>query len=84
MVNAIVLLNVERGRTKEVAELLVAINGVEEVSTVAGQYDMVAIIKANDDDHFAEIVTEGMLGIEGIRASETLIAIKQYKGGLNS
>jgi len=80
MVNAIVLLKVERERAREVAELLVAIEGVDEVLTVAGQYDMVAILKAKDDDQFAEIVTEGMLEIEGIKASETLIAIKHYKG----
>ncbi len=78
MVYAIVLLKVRRERAKAVAESLIAIDGVDEVSTVAGQYDMVAILRAKDDDQFAEIVTEGMLEIEGIRASETLIAIKKY------
>jgi DNA-binding Lrp family transcriptional regulator len=78
MVNAIVLLKVQRDRMPDVAQDLVAIPGVSEVYAVAGQFDLVAILRAEDDDQFAEIVTEGMLKVEGIRSSETLIALKAF------
>jgi DNA-binding Lrp family transcriptional regulator len=76
MVNAIVLLKVRRDRINEVAQELVGIDGVTEVYSVAGQHDLVAILRAKDDEQFASIVTEGMLKVEGITASETLIAFR--------
>lgn len=76
MVNAIVLLKVTRDRINDVAQDLVGIDGVSEVYSVAGQYDLVVILRAKDDDQFAEIVTEGMLKVDGITSSETLIAFR--------
>jgi DNA-binding Lrp family transcriptional regulator len=78
MVNAIVLLKVKRDRINGVAQELVEIDGVSEVYSVAGQFDLVAILRARDDDQFAQIVTEGMLKVEGIKSSETLIAFRAY------
>jgi len=78
MVNAIVLLRVKRDRINAVAQELVEIQGVSEVYSVAGQFDLVAILRARDDDQFATIVTEGMLKVEGIKSSETLIAFRAY------
>ena len=78
MVNAIVLLRVQRGRMVEVARELTTIGGVTEVYTVAGQFDLVVMVRARDDDQFAQIVTEGMLKVDGIKSSETLIALRAY------
>lgn len=78
MVNAIVLLRVKRDRINAVAQELVDIRGVSEVYSVAGQFDLVAILRARDDEQFANIVTEGMLKVEGIKSSETLIAFRAY------
>ena len=78
MVNAIVLLKVKRDRINAVAQELVDIQGVSEVYSVAGQFDLVAILRARDDEEFAKIVTEGMLKVEGIKSSETLIAFRAY------
>mgnify|MGYP006287386333 CR=1 FL=1 len=76
MTNAIVLLSAERDRINEVAQALVEIDGISEVYSVAGRYDLVAVVRARDDDQLAAIVTENMLKIDGITASETLIAFR--------
>jgi len=76
MVNAIVLLRVQRERLNDVAQSMSELKGVSEVYYVAGKWDLVAMLRARDDDEFAAIVTEGMLRIEGIKASETLIAFQ--------
>lgn len=76
MVNAIVLIRARRDRLNQVADEIGALEGVTEVYFVAGRYDLVAILRADDDDDFAQVVTEGMLSIEGIRSSETLIAFR--------
>lgn len=78
MVSAIVLMRVERDLINEVANGLVQINGVSEVYSVAGQYDLVSIVRVSNNDALAEVVTEKMLQIEGIIDSETLISFRVF------
>ena len=78
MVSAIVLLTVERDQIKSVAEQLAELNGISEVFSVAGQYDLVAILRVSSNAALAELVTGKMLQIDGILNSETLIAFKVY------
>ena len=48
-------------QANQVAQALVDMDGVSEVYSVAGQWDLVAMLRAADDDQFAAVVTEGML-----------------------
>ena len=66
MVNAIVLLRVEKDRINRVAEEIAAFDGVAEVYSVAGQYDVVVNIRASDDDQIATLVTDELLLAAGI------------------
>ncbi len=76
MVHAIALLRVERARINEVAQELVGIEGVSEVYSVAGRWDLAVVVRARDDRQLADVVTARMLKVEGIRESETLIAFR--------
>lgn len=78
MINAIVLLRVTRDRINEVAQELVDVVGISEVYSVAGQWDLVAMVRVRNDERLAEIVTDHMLKVPGIQASETLIAFRVY------
>jgi DNA-binding Lrp family transcriptional regulator len=78
MVNAVVLLVVEKDKVNEVAEKLVDLPGITEVYSVAGQYDLVAIARVRDPEGIAEAVTRQMLKIDGITRSETLIAFRAF------
>lgn len=78
MVTALVLLKVERGKINEVGEQMATINGVSEVYSVGGRFDLVAIIRVQTNEEMAEIVTEQMLHIDGITDSETLIAFRMF------
>jgi len=78
MVNAIVLLNVQSDRINQVAEELAGFDGISEVYSVAGQYDLVALIRARNDEQVASLVTEELLRVEGLLSSETLIAFRTY------
>lgn len=78
MVSAIVLLNVVRNKINSVAEKLAEMDGISEVFSVAGEYDLTAIIRVKDNEGLADLVTNRMLKIEGITKSETLIAFKVY------
>ena len=78
MVNAIVLLKVKSDRVNQVAEELAALEGISEVYSVAGQYDLVAIIRARNDDQIATLVTDQLLQADGLKSTETLIAFRTY------
>ena len=78
MVTALVLINVERNKVNAVAETLAEMDGVSEVYSVAGRYDLVAIIRARDNDQMAELVTNHMLKVGGIIKSETIMAFRVH------
>jgi DNA-binding Lrp family transcriptional regulator len=78
MVNALVLLRVKTDRINEVAQELVDLDGISEVYSVAGQYDLVAVLRARSNDQIASLVTEHILKADGLISSETLIAFRAF------
>ena len=78
MITALVLLNVARGKVNDVAERLVNMDGISEVHSVAGQYDLVAILRVNSNDSLADLVTDHIRQLDGIEQSETLIGFRVY------
>jgi DNA-binding Lrp family transcriptional regulator len=78
MLTAFVSLKVQRDKVNEIASQLAAINGVSEVYSIAGRYDLTAIIRVRDCDDLADIVTNKMLKFDGITDSETQIAFRVH------
>ena len=78
MVTAIILINTDRARTVQVGEALSDLPGISEVYSVAGRYDLVAMVRVAHNDDLANLVTRALPGIEGIRATETMISFRAY------
>jgi DNA-binding Lrp family transcriptional regulator len=78
MITALVLLRVERDKVSAVAEKLAEVEGITEVYSVAGRYDLVAVIRVKENERLAELVTNHIRMVEGIERSETLIAFRVY------
>lgn len=78
MVNAVVLLSLERDQINTVAEQLAMMEGITEVYSVAGQFDLVAMARARDNEALADLITARLLKVPGIVRSETLIAFRVY------
>jgi DNA-binding Lrp family transcriptional regulator len=78
MITSLVLLNVARDKVNTVAETLADMDGITEVYSVAGRYDLAVIIRVKDNDQLAELVTNHMLKVEGILKSETLVAFRVH------
>lgn len=78
MVTAIVLLGVARARVGEVADKLAATEGITEVYSVAGRYDLVAMVRVRTNEELADVVTNRMQRIDGIESTETLISFRAY------
>ncbi|WP_448871799.1 Lrp/AsnC family transcriptional regulator [Desulfobulbus propionicus] len=78
MVTSIILINAERNRINEVAEKLQEINGISEVYSVSGKYDLVAIVRVKTNEDLADLVTKQMLAMDGIIKTETMLAFQAY------
>ena len=78
MVTAIVLIKSQRDTIPDLADRIAAMNGVSEVYSVAGRYDLVAIVRVKDNEDLADVVSDAMRHQEGIVETETLIAFRAY------
>ena len=78
MVTAFVLVKAERDKIASASQAILNLDGVAEVYSVAGDYDLVAVARVRENDELAKLVTEDMIGVEGIADTTTLIAFKQY------
>ena len=56
MATALVLLNVKRQQIKEVSQKLVDMQEVSEVYSVAGRYDLVAIVRVKNNQQIADTI----------------------------
>lgn len=78
MQNAVILINAEKGQIKAVAERLAEVQGISEVYSTCGRYDLVAIARTRDFESLAELVTEHLVQVEGVRETETLNAMQVH------
>ncbi len=76
MINAIVLIKAERTRVNDVAAQLAEMEGVGEVYSVGGRYDLVAILRCHSNEQMADLVTNHMLKVDGIVDTETMPAFR--------
>jgi DNA-binding Lrp family transcriptional regulator len=77
-VSAVVLIKAETRLINELAEQLVEVPGVAEVFSVAGQYDLVALVRVRENEELADIVSQRMRKLAGILETQTLIAFRVY------
>ena len=78
MVTSIILIHAERTKINEVAEQLAEMEGISEVYSVSGNYDLVAIARVPSNDDLADLVTKRLLSIDSILKSETMLAFKAF------
>lgn len=78
MITALILMNAERDRISAIPDELLQIKGVREVYSVAGDFDLVAIVRVKEADELAKVVTEGFVKVKGITRTNTLIAFRCY------
>jgi DNA-binding Lrp family transcriptional regulator len=78
MVNAIVLINVQRGEVDETAQRLLEIDGVSEVYSVTGEYDLVALLHVQQYEDLANVVTKHMQRLASITKTHTLMAFQCF------
>jgi DNA-binding Lrp family transcriptional regulator len=77
-VNAVVLIQCEIDEIAEAAQAIADIDGVSEVYSVAGEFDLVAIVRVAAHDDLARSIPGGIAKVEGVVRTETLIAFQTF------
>jgi DNA-binding Lrp family transcriptional regulator len=78
VLSAFVLIQAEPQRIAALATELADVDGVAEVYSVAGDEDIVAIVRVRHHDDLADVVTRRIAGLDGIESTRTLIAFQAY------
>jgi DNA-binding Lrp family transcriptional regulator len=78
VLSAFVLIDAEPARVAPLASELADVTGVAEVYSVAGECDIVVIVRVRHHDDLADVVTGGIASLEGIVATRTMVAFKAY------
>jgi DNA-binding Lrp family transcriptional regulator len=78
VITAVVLIRAEVDRIPEVAEAVAQLDGVSEVYSVTGEFDLIAVVRVREHEQLAEVIPGRLNKIEGIRATETHIAFRTY------
>lgn len=72
---AYVLIETAVGKSREVAESLRGIQGMQAVDAVTGPYDIIAVLEAVDLNAVGEVVTSKIHTIGGILRTVTCLSV---------
>ena len=78
MITTIVLIKAQPRTIPQTATKLAGIEGVSEVYSVSGEWDLVAVVRVPNYEDIATVVTEQMLAVSGIERTQTLTAFRAY------
>lgn len=78
MISAFVLISARPDRIAALASELADVEGVAEVYSVAGDVDIVAIVRVPEHDQLAEVVTGHIAGLDGIISTRSMVAYRAH------
>jgi DNA-binding Lrp family transcriptional regulator len=78
MITAIVNINAAVDRIPEVAQAIADLPGVTEVYSVAGDVDLVAMVRVRRHEELADVIAGRLNKVEGVLSTQTLIAFQAY------
>jgi DNA-binding Lrp family transcriptional regulator len=68
----------ESDKIPEVAEAIADIDGVSEVYSVAGEVDLIAIVRVREFEAIADVIAGQLSKIEGVIHTDKHIAFRAY------
>lgn len=78
MVTAFILINIEGSDVRKIAQGLLEITGVTEVYPVAGEYDLIAVVRVLDNATLSHIIMEEIVHKTGVALTKTLFALDAF------
>ncbi len=78
MITAIVMIDAATDAIGEVAQAIADLEGVSEVYSVAGDADLVAIVRVREFEQIAEVIAGRINKVPGVLETDTHIAFRAY------
>ncbi|MEZ0072000.1 Lrp/AsnC family transcriptional regulator [Planotetraspora sp. GP83] len=78
MVTAIVHIKADVDRIPEVAQTIAELDGVSEVYSITGEFDLLAMVRVQRYEEIAEVVPGRLNKVPGVNHTETHIAFRTY------
>lgn len=78
MITAFLLVHCEPQRIHELGRSLADIPGIAEVYTTTGDVDFIAVVRVEDLDALASLVTEDVATLDGVLGTDTHLAMRSY------
>lgn len=78
MITTLVLIKADPRALTAAATRIAGFDGVHEVYSVSGEWDLVAVVRVAAYEEIAEVVTHQIAGVAGIERTQTLTAFRTY------
>lgn len=78
MITAIVMIQAATDAIPEVAQAIADLDGVSEVYSVAGDVDLIAVVRVREFDQVAEVIAGRINKVPGVVDTDTHIAFRAY------
>ena len=72
------MVTVQSDKIPEVAEAIAGIEGVSEVYSVAGDVDLIAVVRVREFDAIADVIAGRLSKVAGVVHTDTHIAFRAY------
>lgn len=76
MVEAYVMVLTAAGTTRDLLPQIKEIDGVRRANIVAGEYDIIVDVDAEDSQHLLRLVTDEIQSLEGVGRTRTCIILE--------
>ncbi len=78
MITAIVMIDAATDAIPEVAQAVADLEGVSEVYSVAGDTDLIAVVRVREFEQIAEVIAGRISKVPGVLETDTHIAFRSY------
>ncbi|MGO1510989.1 MAG: Lrp/AsnC family transcriptional regulator [Actinomycetaceae bacterium] len=78
MLTAIVMIEADVARIPEVAQQVADLDGIAEVYSVTGDFDLIAIARVEQHEALATVVSDRLGKVPGVTGTTTYLAFQAY------
>jgi DNA-binding Lrp family transcriptional regulator len=78
VITAIVMVSVESDKIPEVAQAIADLESVSEVYSVAGDVDLIAVVRVREFEQIADVIAGRLSKVPGVVHTDTHIAFRAY------
>ncbi|MBW4094381.1 MAG: Lrp/AsnC family transcriptional regulator [Acidobacteria bacterium] len=78
MITAFVLIKTDATRIPESAQQISELDGISEVYSVTGEWDLIAIARVREHDELADVIADKLSKVAGVVSTTTQISFRAY------